>query len=149
MLLSKEIAVYLNLVACRFKQYTASLLKRNNIDLTPEQFLTIDILWNLGAMPQYRIVEAMRKDKNSVTKLVDALEKKQLVERTQDKADRRSNLVSLTPKAEAMKNETKQFGMSKLDDILKEIDEKELQSFRATLKKIDNAMTEGEALRSE
>lgn len=140
MLLTKEIAVYLNLVACRFKQYTASLLKKNNIGLTPEQFLTIDILWNQGPMPQYRIADAMQKDKNSVTNLVDALEKKQLVERCRDKNDRRSNLVTLTPKAEAMKDATKQFGISMLDDLLMGIDEKELQSFLATLKKIDKAM---------
>lgn len=149
MLLTKEIAVYLNLVACRFKQYTANLLKKNNIGLTPEQFLTIDILWNQGPMPQYRIAEAMQKDKNSVTNLVDALEKKQLVERLRDKNDRRSNLVTLTPRAEAMKNETKQFGISMLDDMLRSIDEKELQSFLATLKKIDQAMLDGASSESE
>lgn len=148
MLLTKEIAVYLNLVACKFKQYTASLLKKNGIDLTPEQFLTIDILWNQGPMPQYRIAEEMQKDKNSVTNLVDALEKKQLVERSKNKDDRRSNLVILTPKAEAMKNETKQFGISMLDDMLKGIDEQELQAFLATLKKIGNAMADDETAES-
>lgn len=144
MLLTKEIAVYLNLVACRFRQYTANLLKKNNIGLTPEQFLTIDILWNEGPMPQYKIADAMRKDKNSVTNLVDSLEKKLLVERTRNREDRRSNLVTLTPKAEAMKNEAKQFGISMLDNLLKGIDEEELQSFLATLKKIDRAMFDGE-----
>jgi len=140
MILSKEIAVCLNLAACKYKQYTASLLRKNNIDLTPEQFLTIDILWNQGAMSQTALADAMQKDKNSITKLVDALEKKELVFRQRDKEDRRSNTVVLTHKAEQMKEETKKFGVSMLDNLINGIDEKELRSFLATLDKITKAM---------
>lgn len=140
MLLSKEIVVQLNLAACRLKQYTANLLRKNNIELTPEQFLTIDILWNQGAMSQTALATAMQKDKNSVTKLIDALEAKGLVTRNRDKVDRRSNTIVLTEKAEQMKESTKQFGVSMLEDILDDIDEKELRSFLATLKKLTDAM---------
>lgn len=140
MLLSKEIVVYLNLAGCRVKQYTSNLLKKNNIILTPEQFLTIDILWNQGAMSQTSLAEQMQKDKNSITQLVDALEKKGLVSRVRDKNDRRSNMVVLTEEAEKIKDDTKQFGISMLDDLLKDIDEQELRNFLATLKKITEAM---------
>ena len=75
MILSKEIAVYLNLSACKLKQYTAAILKQNNVGLTPEQFLLIDLLWNQGSMTQQQMADAMQKDKNSITKLVDALVK--------------------------------------------------------------------------
>jgi len=140
MILSKEIAVSLNLAACKFKQYTANLLRKNNIDLTPEQFLTIDILWNQGAMSQTALADAMQKDKNSITKLVDALEKKELVIRQRDKFDRRSNTIILTHKAEQMKDDAKRFGVSMLDGLIEGIDEKELRSFLATLNKITEAM---------
>ena len=140
MLLSKEIAVYLNLTGCKLKQYTANQLRKNHINLTPEQFLTIDILWNQGAMSQTALAEAMQKDKNSVTKLVDALEAKGLVVRNRDKSDRRSNIVSPTEKAQQMKDSTKRFGVSMLDEVLENIDEDELRSFLSTLKKITDAM---------
>lgn len=140
MLLSKEIVVYLNLAGCRVKQYTSNLLRKNNINLTPEQFLTIDILWNQGAMSQTSLAEQMQKDKNSITQLVDALESKGLVNRVRDRNDRRSNTVVITDKAERIKDETKQFGVSMLDEMLRDIDEKELRSFLATLKKITEAM---------
>lgn len=144
MLLSKEIVVYLNLAGCRVKQYTSNLLRKNNINLTPEQFLTIDILWNQGAMSQTSLAEQMQKDKNSITQLVDALESKGFVYRKQDRNDRRSNTVILTEKAEKIKDETKQFGISMLDEMLEGIDEKELQSFLATLKKITEAMKQSD-----
>lgn len=140
MLLSKEIAVELNLAACKFKQYTARMLRKNNIDLTPEQFLLIDILWNCGALPQYALADTMHKDKNSITKLVDALEKKNLITRRKDSGDKRSNTVVLTQKGEMIKDETKQFGVSMLEELLEGIDEKELRSFLTTLNKITKGM---------
>lgn len=140
MLLSKEFAVSLNLAACKLKQYTSMMLKQNDVDLTPEQFLLIDLLWNLGPMSQQNLADTMHKDKNSITKLVDGLEKKQLVERQRDEKDRRSNMVVLTSKADGMKLEAKEKGISMLDDIIRGIPETELRSFLSTLDKITSNM---------
>ena len=142
MLLSKEIAVYINLAACRLKKYSSVMLKQNKVGLTPEQFLLIDILWNQGAMSQQKLADTMQKDKNSITKLVDALEKKKLLVRKQDKHDRRSNILHLTQKAEAMKEEAKGAGISMLDKMLVGISEIELKGFLNTLNKmLDNMET--------
>ena len=140
MLLSKEIAVYLNLAACKLKQYSAAMLKQYNVGLTPEQFLLIDLLWNQGPMSQQRMADLMQKDKNSITKLVDALEKKGLVKRQKDETDRRSNLLVLTSEAEALKMGAKQKGISILDSILEGIGEEELKSFLNTLGKLTDNM---------
>lgn len=142
MLLSKEIAVYLNLAACKLKQYTAAALKQYNVGLTPEQFLLIDLLWNHGPMSQQTIADKMQKDKNSVTKLVDALETKGLVVRQKDGVDRRSNLLVLTQKAEDMKESAKEKGISVLDKMLEGISEEELRSFLATLNKLNANMSD-------
>ena len=141
MLLSKEIAVYLNLSACKLKQYTAAMLKQSNVGLTPEQFLLIDLLWNNGPMSQQKMADSMQKDKNSITKLVDALEKKGLVERCKDPNDRRSNTLVLTKKAESMKSGAKEAGISMLDKVLDGISEKELKAFLDTLGKLTNNMS--------
>ena len=140
MLLSKEIAVYLNLAACKLKQYSAAMLKQYNVGLTPEQFLLIDLLWNQGPMSQQKMADLMQKDKNSITKLVDALEKKGLVVRRKDETDRRSNLLVLTSEAEGLKMGAKEKGISILDSILEGISEEELKSFLDTLAKLTNNM---------
>lgn len=142
MLLSKEIAVSLNLTACKLKQYTASALKQNNVNLTPEQFLLIDLLWNQGPMTQQAAADMMQKDKNSVTKLVDALEAKGLAIRKRDDYDRRTNLLVLTQKAEDMKEGTKEKGISVLDRMLEGISEDELRSFLMTLNKLNANMSD-------
>ena len=136
MLLSKKIAVNINLASCRFKQYAAAMLRRSGVDLTPEQFLLIDQLWNQGPMAQQAIADTMGKDKNSVTKLIDGLESKKLVERRKDTKDRRSNIVAPTPKAEKMKADAKEKGISLLDTVLEGIPEDELEAFLGTLDKL-------------
>ena len=141
MLLSKEIAVELNLTGCRLKQFIASKLRRMDVPLTPEQFILIDLLWNQGSMSQQQLADQMHKDKNSVTKLVDALERKGFVVREQNRQDRRSNTLVLTEKAEGLKHVAKQKGISILDEMLIGFSEDELRSFLVTLHKLNRNMT--------
>ena len=143
MLLSKEIAVELNLTGCKLKQFLASKLKQLGVPLTPEQFMLIDLLWNHGEMSQQQLADMMHKDKNSVTKLVDAIERKGFVVRRQNKNDRRSNTLVLTEKANQLKPGAKQKGISILDQMLDGINENELRAFLATLRKLNINMTVG------
>jgi DNA-binding MarR family transcriptional regulator len=145
MLLSKEIAVELNLTGCRLKQFIAAKLRQMEVPLTPEQFILIDLLWNQGSMSQQQLADQMQKDKNSVTKLVDALERKGFVVREQNRQDRRSNTLVLTEKAEALKHGAKQKGISILDEMLVGINEEELRSFLVTLHKLNRNMTPAES----
>lgn len=141
MLLSKEIAVELNLTGCKLKQFIAAKLREQDVPLTPEQFMLIDLLWNQGAMSQQQLADQMQKDKNSVTKLVDAIERKGFVVRQQNPHDRRSNTLVLTDKANLLKPGAKQKGISILDQMLAGISEEELRSFLVTLKKLNVNMS--------
>ena len=141
MLLSKEVAVEINLTGCKLKQFIAAKLRQMEVPLTPEQFILIDLLWNQGSMSQQQLADQMQKDKNSVTKLVDALERKGFVVRKQNRQDRRSNTLVLTEKAEGLKHGAKQKGISILDEMLVGISEEELRSFLETLHKLNRNMT--------
>lgn len=141
MLLSKEIAVELNLTGCKLKQYIAAMLRIEDVPLTPEQFMLIDLLWNQGSMTQQQLADQMHKDKNSVTKLVDAIEKKGFVVREQNLKDRRANTLVLTEKALQLKDSAKRKGISILDNILEGISEEELRSFLSTLHKLNGNMS--------
>ena len=141
MLLSKEIAVELNHTGCRLKQFIAAKLRKAQVPLTPEQFMLIDLLWNQGEMTQQQLADQLQKDKNSVTKLVDAIERKGFVVRQQNLHDRRSNTLVLTEKANLLKPGAKQKGISILDQMLEGISEEELRSFLVTLAKLNRNMT--------
>lgn len=141
MLLSKEIAVELNLTGCKLKQYIAAMLRIKGVPLTPEQFMLIDLLWNQGSMTQQQLADQMQKDKNSVTKLVDAIEKKGFVVREQNLKDRRANTLVLTEKALQLRDGAKRKGISILDNILEGISEEELRLFLSTLRKLNRNMS--------
>ena len=136
MLLSKEVTVELHLTGCRLKQYIATMLRQKDVPLTPEQFMLIDLLWNHGEMSQQELADQLQKDKNSVTRLVDAIERKGFVVRRQNTSDRRSNTLVLTEQAEKLKADAKQKGISILDKMLEGISEDELSTFLTTLRKL-------------
>ena len=141
MLLSKEVAVEINLTGCKLKLFIAAKLRQKNVPLTPEQFLLIDLLWNQGPMSQQQLADQMQKDKNSVTKLVDAIERKGFVIRQQNAFDRRSNTLVLTEKALELSDDAKQKGISILDEMLEGISDAELRPFLSTLNKLNVNMT--------
>lgn len=141
MILSKQVAVRINVVSCKLTQYTAAQLRKQGIDLTPEQFLLVDLLWNQGPMTQQKIADAMQKDKNSVTKLINTLVRKGLVLRQQSLKDRRANIISPTEKGEDLKDSAKKKGIEILNNILEGIDENELLAFLDTLDKMSENMS--------
>ena len=141
MLLSKEVIIELHLTGYKIKRYIASMLRQQGVPLTPEQFMLIDLLWNEGEMTQQQLANQLKKDKNSVTMLVDAIESKGLVVRRQNTLDRRSNTVVLTDKALELKEMAKQKGISILDGMLEGISEDELHSFLNTLRLLNQNMT--------
>ena len=140
MLLSKEITVELHLTGCKLRQYIAVMLRMMEVPLTPEQFMLIDLLWNQGQMTQQQLADQMQKDKNSVTQLVDAIERKGFVVRMRNPEDRRSNTLVLTEKAENLKLDAKRKGIFILDKMLDGISENELRAFLKTLRKLNDNM---------
>lgn len=75
--------------------------KFNNagLNLTIEQWSVLYHLWKGDGISQQELCEATYRDKPSMTRLVDNLEKAGLVKRIHSKEDRRKNLIFLTEDA--------------------------------------------------
>jgi len=153
MILNKQVGVFLNLVHFRFKQYLSAIFAKHGYDLTPEQFLVLDTLWDDGVLSQQELADILKKDKNSVTKLIDALERKKLVERIPDKIDRRLNLIHITELAKSMKGNITDIALDCTNQIIKDIPEEDLNVFVNVLNKMaenmsasDNNCGDGKAL---
>jgi DNA-binding MarR family transcriptional regulator len=136
MIINKQVGVFLNLVHCKFKQYVNTIFNSHGFNLTAEQFLVMDTLWDEGVMSQQQIADTILKDKNSVTKLIDALEKKGLVERVAGRSDKRQNLIHLTQKAVEIKESITQVAIDTTDKIIKDIPREDLINFVKVLNKM-------------
>ena len=136
MILVKQAGVYVNILNCRLKKYLAEVFKRNGVNLTAEQYLVMDALWNEGTLTQQAIAFIIQKDKNSVTQFIDNLEKKGLVTRSVSKEDRRVNNIVVTKEGMALKDSTKQLAIDTMNKALKDIPEEDIQTFVRVLKKV-------------
>ena len=142
MMLVKQAAVYVNILNCRLKKHLGEVFKKNGINLTAEQFLVMDTLWNEGALTQQNIAYIIQKDKNSVTQFIDNLEKKGLVVRSVDKGDRRVNNIVVTEKGLAMRDSTKEIAINAMNDILSGVSEEDLTTFIFVLRKASETIQE-------
>ena len=136
MMLIKQVGVYVNILNCRLKKYLAEVFKQNNVNLTAEQYLVMDTLWNEGTLTQQAIAYILQKDKNSVTQFIDNLEKKGLVTRSISKEDRRVNNIVVTEEGMALKDSTKELAINTMNEILEGISEADLQTFVAVTKQV-------------
>ena len=148
MMLIKEIAVYVNILNSRIKKSFIDRLQQNGINVTPEQYLVLDILWERQSLSQQNIADIIQKDKNSVTKIIDSLEKKNLVNRVVDKKDRRINKIELTQEGLALEKITTEVAINFMNDTIKGIDNQDLDKFvkvmlklKDNLDNIDNKLT--------
>ena len=150
MMLVKQAAVYVNILNCRLKKHLGEVFKKNGINLTAEQFLVMDTLWNEGALTQQNIAYIIQKDKNSVTQFIDNLEKKGLVVRSVDKDDRRVNNIVVTETGLAMRDRTKEVAINAMNDILSGVPEADLNTFVEVLRKAcDNIIEFGKGDRED
>ena len=138
MLLIKQVGVYLNILNNKVKRHFFDAFRKNGIDLTGEQYLVMDTLWDDGILSQQAIADIIQKDKNSVTKFIDSLEKKGLVIRSVDQNDRRVNNIILTKKGKDLRLETTKVAISTMNGILKDISTEDLTTFVKVLEKIKN-----------
>ncbi len=142
MILNKQVGVFLNLVHNRFKQYITAFFQEEGYNLTPEQFLVMDAIWDEGKMSQQKIADTIFKDKNSVVKLLDGLEKKNLVRRVANKDDRRQNLIEITPHAKEIQQNVTDIAINAVDLIIKDIPKQDLHIFIKVLTKMAENMNE-------
>ena len=144
MLLIKKIAVYINIVNCSLIKYFAKELTRNGINLTPEQYLVMDILWDAEVMSQQAIADIIQKDKNSVTKFIDSLEKKGLVYRQVNKTDRRVNNIVVSEEGMRLKAKTTEVAIGMMRNVLKNIKEEDLMALDKVMNQIKENIDEAE-----
>ncbi len=136
MMLIKEIAFYVNILNSRIKKCFFDRLQENGINITPEQYLVMDILWENQSLSQQNIADVIQKDKNSVTKIIDSLEKKNFVSRVVDKKDRRINRIELTKEGEALEKNTTEVAIKFMNDTIAGIDNQDLNTFVDVMRKL-------------
>jgi DNA-binding MarR family transcriptional regulator len=112
------------------------------LDITPEQWSVLYHLWKQDCLSQQELCTRTFRDKPSITRLIDNLEKLGLVERVGSHHDRRVNLICLTPKGKALELITIDVANTTMDEALTGISREEIDTVKNVLQKVyDNLNT--------
>ena len=92
--------------------------KQAGIEITIEQWSVLYHLWKEEGQSQQQLCDATFRDKPSITRLVDNLEKLKLVKRVPSKDDRRINLIYLTKEAIQLQEKSMELANQTLNEAL-------------------------------
>lgn len=110
--------------------------KQAGIEVTIEQWSVLYHLWKEDGLSQQDLCNQSFRDKPSITRLVDNLEKLKLVKRVASKDDRRINLIYLTEAAKTLHEQTMEMANQTLNEALEGVSKEDIELCKAVLQKV-------------
>lgn len=105
-------------------------------DVSYEQWSILIHLYRNDGQTQQELSNIAVKDKAAITRLLNVLEKKNMVLRITDRNDKRSKLVYLTHKAKTLKNDLIALVEEMLHEAEQGISYEDMEQCKATLNKV-------------
>ncbi len=91
-------------VSWQLKETLRKAFLSKGFDVTPDQFAVLLRLWELDGISQIELCQKTCKNKSNLTRILDSMEKRELVFRQLSKQDRRSYSIFLTEKGNSLKD---------------------------------------------
>lgn len=110
--------------------------RQKGLEISPEQWTVLIFLWQRDGVTQQELCNATFKDKPSMTRLIDNMERQHLVVRISNVSDRRTNLIHLTKTGKELEEKTRPVVSQTLGEALDGITIEELEITQKVLKKI-------------
>ncbi len=127
-LLGKSSRVLLNRMQHRFLE--------SGHNVTFLQWVILSVLANQDGITQQKIADTLEKDKTTVTRILDSMEKRDLIVRISDKADRRQKVIHMTNRGKEAEQELMTLAVREFDSALKGIKHEELKMCSEILERI-------------
>ena len=106
------------------------------LEITIEQWSILYHLWKEDGLSQQELCTRTFRDKASITRLIDNIEKLGLVERTASKDDRRVNLVNLTDAAKPLQEATYNIANQTMNEALQGISKEEIEVVKSVFQRV-------------
>ena len=106
------------------------------LNITIEQWSVLCQLWKQDGSNQQELCNRTFRDKPSITRLVDNLERLQLVRRVSSESDRRINMVYLTREGQKLEEQTMQLAEETLNEALNGISAENINLCKEILQRV-------------
>lgn len=111
------------------------------LEITIEQWSVLYHLWKEDGLSQQELCTRTFRDKPSITRLIDNLEKQHLVKRVASPTDRRINLVQLTDAAKDLQQITIDLANQTMAEALVGVDKKDIETVKLVFQKVYDNLT--------
>ena len=108
----------------------------SGLDISMDQWMILGPIWQLESPSQKELGEICFRDKPSITRIIDSLEKKSLVVRVPDQIDHRIKRVILTNAGKQLFYDVLPIMEKTREEVRGNIPEEEIQVFKNVLSKI-------------
>lgn len=115
--------------------------RNNELEITIEQWSILYHLWKQDGLSQQELCNKTFRDKPSITRLIDNLEKLKLVKRVANNEDKRVNSVFLTEAAKQLQDITINLANQTMDEALVGVTKSEIETVKNVLQKVYDNLT--------
>lgn len=102
-------------------------------DISFEQYLVLNILWSEDGLNQQQLANTIGTGKANITRLVDGLEKRNLVIRITDRRDRRVRWIHLTHAGKSLRDKLVQIARKARKEAYAGISKTDLETYEKVL----------------
>ncbi len=111
-------------------------MREKGLVLAHEHMVLLFMLWRQDGLNQKELVGSIIKDKSTITRGLNALEKQDIIVRITDEKDKRNKRIFLTNKGKSLKKEIKPLVYEVNDTAAENISQKDLLTCKKVLNQI-------------
>ncbi|MGM9993626.1 MAG: MarR family winged helix-turn-helix transcriptional regulator [Candidatus Avigastranaerophilus sp.] len=135
-ILGKRIVTSIYNTGIVLRALSSQTFSEMGFEITPEQYLILDLIIENGALYQRQIAEITLKDRGNVARIIKILEEKNLITKSQATQRRRIYKISVTEKGRELRDKMKPVTENLRRTFAKDVSEEELTITLNTLKKV-------------
>lgn len=127
---------WVNRLSFLTRRELAQLFRDHGHDISAEEWAVLLILWKKGDQTPGEIADMTFRDRTTVTRLIDGMVKKQLVNRENDPVDRRRSILRVGAIGRALEKDLVPIARAFIAESLVGISPDDIQTTVRTLKKM-------------
>lgn len=123
------------------KVHNLEVYAKNNFEITPEQYLVLNILKDDENLNQNNLCKLLCKDKSNMTRLISVLEEKGLIEKNSNNK-KFANIIKITEKGKLLRSEITPIMLKSRKHYLREISQDDMYTCIKVLTQIQENLEE-------
>jgi DNA-binding MarR family transcriptional regulator len=140
--LDDSLGYLVNRASRTIRRYLNRELQRRRFELTGEQFAVLVHIWNQGGRTQQQLGSELSKEKTTMTRMLDGLERRGLIRRLAGSPDARQRRIFLTPQGEETMKGLTALAAEVLVTAQKEITPGDLETCKKVLRQVQRTLSQ-------